>query len=351
MSKLLPGIDLAEVLEQRLPAMRAPDLLSTLKSTRITRDPVASAKRVQLKLRDWNVLNQEQRQLSIAADLVVGDLVQAGERIRALDRAQRSDLDRVLKSVWGVGFAPNPRSAGISPNERGVDRGGDSVDDLLATIDARLRCWRLIRKSTSGAQVESYGSAVVVNGAWFHPSLGGKPMVLTCAHVCSDHAGSTPPKSLLPSEAAIDFVDSQRQAGSIPVTRLLWESPRHALDASLLEVASLPSWSAPQDEAPSTETGQNEDIYLWAYPRNGALKHEDRDGVVDDVKDPHFFYKMPTTSGFSGGPVFDAGTHQLVGIHRGESSVVDPGRDPASRHAVFFELILRAAKLELKSKL
>jgi V8-like Glu-specific endopeptidase len=125
------------------------------------------------------------------------------------------------------------------------------------------------------------------------------------------------------------------------VKQLIWESPPDKLDAVLLEVEDLPPDALPPAAVPAKEIGAAARIYIWGYPASKPVWLSNEDNDVQEVKAPYFYYDAFAESGSSGSPVFDVETHDLVGMHRGESH--QTGR----RQAVAFELVLRAARKEL----
>jgi V8-like Glu-specific endopeptidase len=101
---------------------------------------------------------------------------------------------------------------------------------------------------------------------------------------------------------------------------LLWTSPKTELDATLLEIESLPEKAAPPPlalELPSKK-GENSRVNIIGYPSCRDLQVSLQDNKIVKVKDPYIHYKTPTDPGSSGSPVFDQ-SWNLVALHHAAS--------------------------------
>lgn len=330
----------------------------------VTDDPVGRADQLGALLDARDVLDAEATRFAIAADLIGGRYLEANDRMKQLRASERVRLDAFLQPLWGTGLAPRPpiarggfdladhfdRIEGLGSH---VDSDSDSDEDsglkwhggigghaygvewLMEQIAHAWRAWRVVRASDG----VHFGSAVVVHGAWFDPSLAGRSLVMTCAHVCSTlpPTAGAPPK-LAPTDAAIEWrTDTRQWAGGrrLAVKRLLWESAE--FDAALLEVEELPSEAAAPEAPPTTDLRPRDRIYIWGYPQGRAVAMSGEDNEVRDPDAQYFGYDAFTAPGSSGAPVFASRNHDLVGLHRSENLATH------QRQGVVFATILRNA--------
>jgi hypothetical protein len=313
-----------------------------------TDQPVVAAENALTELKGRATLDTEEQVIAVAAALVAGRMGEARRRIDALSPKQRVVLDRVLGSLGGVGRAPKPRGAMLGKvQERSGGGSGYKASQLRAMLEQQWRAWRVVR----AVDRKPYGSAAVVNGAWFAPHLAGRSLVLTCAHVCSNETPSPgEPEILPPSEAALDWISDEevwegsdgqpgllRVKGKDPV----WVSPVKGLDASLLEVEALPPRAHQPETEPTVEVTPGDGIYIWSYPGGGTLCSSIQDNAILSTANPYFCYETFAEGGSSGAPVFSEQTHELIGLHRSANA------EGTIRQAVFFQVILERARAVL----
>jgi hypothetical protein len=187
-------------------------------------------------------------------------------------------------------------------------------------LEQQWRAWRVVR----AVDRKPYGSAAVVNGAWFSSDLAGRSLVLTCAHVCSELSPSPgEPEILRPGEAALDWISDEEawegsdgHPGLLRVKRSVWVSAVKDLDASLLEVEALPPQAHAPETEPTVEVTPGDAMYIWGYPGGGTLCSSLQNNEILSMAKPYFCYEAFAEGGSSGAPVFHERTHELIGLHR-----------------------------------
>lgn len=292
---------------------------------------------------------------AIADALIAGRRGAAMRLLDAVPAEEQHALDGFLDGVWGVGRAPRPprRPPILVESPGSGDRYGARW--LRRQYQQRWLAWRVVRApdpAAPAAERQAFGSAAVVHGGWFRDDLADRSFVLTNAHVCrTDAPRAGEPEPIAPRDAALDWRSDEETWGAagapgfVRVVDVLWSSPPDALDATLLEVEPLPAEARPPADAPGRDVLVADRCYLWGYPILDDEPHlislSPDDNAIVDAGETHFSYFAFAAPGSSGAPVFHQKTHALIGLHRGER------RADGRRHAVYLELILRAARAHL----
>ena len=176
----------------------------------------------------------------------------------------------------------------------------DPVDDPNALSRARIVA-RLGLSERVGD-----GTGFLFDGSIISDRLAGKPLLLTCAHVCPSRSAASELSAIFfgPSRPGRDMI--------VGYMELLWTSEE--LDASLLLLEGGPHTVLPPPVAADAVTvGQR--AYIIGHPLGGAKRASLRENKVGEVGDLAFFYLSATEAGSSGSPVFND-KWELTGIHR-----------------------------------
>jgi hypothetical protein len=161
-----------------------------------------------------------------------------------------------------------------------------------------IDCARAVaRIETSTGQ--GYGTGFLIRGSDLHASLDSGFLLVTNAHVVSDNPRVK--DALSPGDAIVTF-ELLRQEGQAAdeysVSRLLWTSPPWELDATILQLESVPQGVKPfrvHSRLPLPNDEQR--VYIIGHPK----------------------YRAPTEGGSSGSPVFNSQL-KLIGLHHAGSN-------------------------------
>lgn len=172
---------------------------------------------------------------------------------------------------------------------------------------------------------KGFGTCFVVRGRDLAPSLADELLVLTNAHVVSEHP---PDRGLHPSVAKVAFQNAGT-GGVRDVAEIVWSSPvEGGLDASLLRLSAPPPAEVrPLPFARALPVlGERERVYIIGHPNGGELAVSLHDNELLDHEGPprgspptpgccRVHYRTPTEHGSSGSPVFDSSSWEVIALH------------------------------------
>jgi V8-like Glu-specific endopeptidase len=256
-------------------------------------------------------------------------------RLRKEDVFALSSVLRQFTDVWQLNSHEVPGST-ILPMLRSalLDRGGGSItiepseaaaapsvspslreafgSDAMVSVNwyqtGLERCRGVARiESTSGSP---FGTGFVVRGSQLDSRFGEEYLLLTAAHVIGDETTH----ALLPGDASVRFESLGASGPSHQVSEMLWHSPTHKLDVSLLRLAPpLPESYASYPFAKALpEPGDR--VYLIGYAGGRSLSFSLHDNLLLARNETFLHYRAPTEGGSSGSPIFDH-SWRLIGIH------------------------------------
>lgn len=288
--------------------------------------------------------------LRIEAHLALGNLAQAVSAtppfLDAADTLSVLETGRQLREVWSLTeerapgneilpmmnarvaqLGPAPEVVELAPNRvaayNKVHRktGYHSVQFLIDGL----------KRSTAIAQLgrnkyERDGTGFLIDGAWIGPEWANEPLLLTNAHICSDDPivrGRAPypeaPEWLTTTFSTMGGTDETQE---IRIRRLLWSSPPHELDATLLLLEEPPKGCEPIPRfaslsQSSVETEERVNILGHHGGRDMCVSLQDN--KVISLGQQHVLYRTPTDPSSSGSPVFNQ-NWELVALHRASRS-------------------------------
>lgn len=151
------------------------------------------------------------------------------------------------------------------------------------------------------------GTGFLFDGAAISKKLEGKPLLMTCAHVCPD---AVPVERL----RTIFFGPGQQDDRHIIVeyAELLWTSAE--LDASLLLLGAAP-YGLVLAPLAKKAVRIGDSATIIGHPLGGAKLVSLEQNEVKEITDTRLYYLSATDPGSSGSPVFNA-QWQLTGMHR-----------------------------------
>jgi V8-like Glu-specific endopeptidase len=188
----------------------------------------------------------------------------------------------------------------------------DSYQSLRVGM-ARARAVARIQQKNAGG---GGGTGFVVKGSELNAGYGDGLVLLTNAHVVSDDPEVRLRRGALhPSEASVTF--EALGAKTYKVKELLWTSPPHELDATILR---LDEQLDETDLYPLAEVlpvvSKEARVYIIGHPDGGSLSYSIQDNLLIGHRHPPGFihYRTPTKPGSSGSPVFNR-DWDLIGLH------------------------------------
>ncbi|HLE84055.1 MAG TPA: serine protease [Thermoanaerobaculia bacterium] len=325
------------------------------------------------------------------ASVALGDsqqaLVWTAEYVQhpGVDAFELSSTERQLREVWGLTVAEPPGSlllpllqsqilqhkggrvqlAGGTLGEtiRTTEHGAKSptMEKILGAAGVVTLKWYLdgLERCRNVAQVvteteEAVGTGFLVRGGDLAPDLGEEIVLLTNAHVVSEDPEVRKAEgALAPEEAVVRFEALEAAAGeTFRVSELLWTSPPHALDATLLrlEPPIEAVGSYPLTERLPLADGKQK-VYVIGHPGGRTLSLSLHDNLLLDHDDRMIHYRAPTEGGSSGSPVFNQ-QWKLIGLHHAGSLEMprlkgQPGTYPANE-GVWIQRIVQAVRSELR---
>ena len=181
------------------------------------------------------------------------------------------------------------------------------------------RCRGVVRLETKFDR--GMGTGILLSGSSVHPSLAGKWVILTNAHVLSEDPEVD--AALSTSQAVVTLEYAGPNTGEKPkrsIEKILWSSPPEKLDATLAVLAGAPPEVPPYPIAKGLPAkGGPRRVYAIGHPLGGGLSLSIHDNLLLDDEDPKLHYRTPTEPGSSGSPLFND-DWDLIGLHHAGSS-------------------------------
>ena len=260
------------------------------------------------------------------AALAASDLDQARQAYAAylahpdVDAFMRGSSLRQLEQVWQLP-ASHPLVQLFTGEVAAVEAGQPKLEDVQlqarfkdAPYDSPEEDALALSRARSVARIGTdlfvgEGTGFLFDGAAVSAKLSGRPLLLTCAHVC--------PGAVRPEKICVIFFgpgDDVSRKIIVEYAQTLWSSPVNALDATLLLLGAAPFGVIPAPLA----TGQvqvGDRAYIIGHPLGGAKLASLRNNDVREVEDNVFYYNSAADPGSSGSPVFN-NRWELTGMHR-----------------------------------
>lgn len=190
--------------------------------------------------------------------------------------------------------------------------GADSFQTYKWYMLGQARCRAVARIGRDESQ--GYGTGFLIKGSELNKNFGDELVLLTNAHVVSnDPQVIRDQHALVPNEAVVTFEALDKT--TYKVAKLLWTSPPHELDATVLQLdkpVNDPDIYPLAEVLPIIETSAR--VYIIGHPAGGTLSISLQDNALLAHKDPKIHYRTPTVGGSSGSPVFNR-NWDLIGLH------------------------------------
>ncbi len=206
---------------------------------------------------------------------------------------------------------------------------GDDGPVLISQLKAGLRAARGVGRIRDRDSGETLGTGFVADGGELHPRLTGRTVLITAQHV----VGGLPYAAALSPEFAEVVFDEHDRRTAFACGTLIWQSPEHELDVSVIELelgtAPIARLDLAADDAlpadPATLGSAQCHAVVIGHPAGGGLAISLSDCRIVDlggkpsrrVEAQFIHYRSPTRGGSSGGPVFAANTWQVIAVHSG----------------------------------
>jgi hypothetical protein len=209
---------------------------------------------------------------------------------------------------------PQNQAQSLDKNDYEMVFGADSFQTFEWYQLGIARCRSVARIGRDASQGQ--GTGFLIKGSELHVNFGDELLLLTNAHVVSDDPQVIGEhRSLLPHEAVVTFQALDKQ--KYKVARLLWTSPPHELDATILQLdkpVNDPDIYPMAQVLPFVKTSER--VYIIGHPAGGTLSFSLQDNALLDHQDPpgKIHYRTPTVGGSSGSPVFNR-NWDLIGLH------------------------------------
>jgi hypothetical protein len=174
-----------------------------------------------------------------------------------------------------------------------------------------------LERAKSIARIETndkgFGTGWLVNARDFFPDSNGF-LLLTNAHVMGPNTSDRYPGSLRPEDATVNF---QIQGLKMSPGRVVFHSPVNELDATFLELPSLPPGAValPLDPSVLTLATPPQRLYIIGYPGGRDLEFSLQDNHLLAASERLVHYRTPSEGGSSGSPVFGPTDWKVVALH------------------------------------
>jgi hypothetical protein len=210
----------------------------------------------------------------------------------------------------------SPQNQEPPPDKKSYEKvfGADSFQTYEWYKIGIARCRAVARIGRVASQ--GHGTGFLIKGAELHKNYGSELLLLTNAHVVSDDPQVIAKYgSLRPNDAIVTFEALDKKI--YKVARLLWTSPPHELDATVLQLDKAvndPDIYPLAEILPDIESSAR--VYIIGHPAGGTLSFSLQDNALLAHKDPpgKIHYRTPTVGGSSGSPVFNR-NWDLIGLH------------------------------------
>jgi DNA/RNA endonuclease G (NUC1) len=169
------------------------------------------------------------------------------------------------------------------------------------------------------------GTGFLFDGGWIREDWTNKHLLLTNAHVCSNvpEVQQQYPYPASPEDLTATFMSAGKDnAKELRFKSLIWTSPPSDLDATLLELESVPNGIKPPPKVtrdPVVSTKGDARVNILGHPKGYDLRISMQDNRVVGLEEKYIHYRTATDPGSSGSPVFNQ-RWQLVGLHHASSS-------------------------------
>jgi Trypsin-like peptidase domain len=221
-----------------------------------------------------------------------------------------------------------------------------SVDWYKAGLE---RCRSVGRVHREFETEKGYGTGFLLRGALLNERYPDSPLFLTNAHVISnDPLVRAAYDALAPESARISFTQLGA-ATRCEVKRIIWTSPPHLLDATLVEldrVVEGPTTFKVAADRPKID-GTNR-AYVIGHPKGGPLSFSLDDNLLLDYDNRVAHYRSPTERGSSGSPVFDA-NWDLICLHHAGSKELKQLNGKQGTYAANEGIWIDAIRMELSA--
>ncbi len=194
------------------------------------------------------------------------------------------------------------------------------------------------------------GTGFLVRGSDLNESFGEELLFLTNAHVLSPKGienGSLSPR------AAVFRFEVLGQAPEYKVAEVLWSSPSHQLDATLVRIEpkiSLDKLSPNPIASNLPPVDNKQHVLVIGHPQGRNMSFSLRDNLLLDHKVPKVHYRAPTEPGSSGSPVFNS-DWELIALHHSGSKSMPRLNDQAGTYeaneGIWIQSIINALKDDL----
>lgn len=184
------------------------------------------------------------------------------------------------------------------------------------------------------------GSGFVLKGSDINPKLGDELFLLTSTSVTS--SGNSDRIDI--QKVHVSFTGMNNDVNKIHdfgVTEIIWSSPIHALDTTIMRLDKPIEGIDPYPialELPDLEIKQR--VIIIGHPKGGELAFSLADNLLLDQQAPMIHYRAPTEPGSAGSPVFNE-NFELIAIHHARRKV--DGVD-VSEGIAFLSIIEAVAK-------
>jgi hypothetical protein len=223
--------------------------------------------------------------------------------------------------------------------------GADSFQTYEWYKVGEARCRAVARIGRVASQ--GHGTGFLIKGSELNKNFGSNLVLLTNAHVVSDDPQVVAKYgSLLPHEAVITF--EALGTKKYKAIKLLWTSPPHELDATVLQMdqaVDKPDIYPLAQVLPIIEASAR--VYIIGHPAGGTLSFSLQDNALLDHQDPpgKLHYRTPTVGGSSGSPVFNRNWDLIALHHSGDTTMPMLNGKPGTYQAnegIWIKAIIRA---------